>query len=142
MTYGYARSASALYQQNKVQGSVEDADPHRLIGLLLDGAIERINQAIGFMTFGNVPAKGNAISRSVAIVAELRNSLDHKADPALSQRLESLYDYVTRRLLYAQLNDDRAALVECVGLLTPVRDGWQGIRQQYLASAQKPAGVA
>ena len=139
MTYGYARSASALYQQNTAVGA-EDADPHQLIGMLLDGAIDRINQAIGFITYGNVPAKGEAVSKTVAIIAELRASLDHKADAALSQRLESLYEYVTRRLLFAQLNDDRNALAECVRLLTPVREGWQGIRSTYLSS--RPAVTA
>lgn len=132
MSNGYARSASALYEQNRVVGA-EDADPHQLTAMLLDGAIDRINQAIGFVTYGNVPAKGDAISRAVAIIAELRSSLDAKADAALAQRLESLYEYITRRLLFAQLNDDRNALAECVRLLQPVRDGWHGIRRHYLA---------
>lgn len=141
MTHGYARSASALYQQNKAVGA-GDADPHQLISMLLDGAIERINQAIGFIVHGNVPGKGEAISKAVAIVGELRASLDPKADAALSQRLESLYEYVTRRLLYAQLNDSRAALAECVQLLTPVREGWQGIRPAYLAGMRDQAAAA
>lgn len=141
MTYGYARSASALYQQNKAVGA-EDADPHQLIGMLLDGAIERINQAIGFIVHGNVPGKGEAISKAVAIVGELRASLDHKADASLGQRLESLYEYVTRRLLYAQLNDSRSALSECVQLLAPVREGWQGIRSTYLAGTRERAAAA
>ncbi len=141
MTYGYARSASALYQRNKA-GGAEDADPHQLISMLLDGAIERINQAVGFIVHGNVPGKGEAISKAVAIVGELRASLDHKADPSLSQRLESLYEYVTRRLLYAQLNDSRAALTECVQLLTPVREGWLGIRPSYLDSTRERAATA
>lgn len=141
MSYGYMRNASALYQQNSVAGGVEDADPHRLIGMLLDGAIDRINQASGFIAYGNVQAKGDAISRVVAIIAELRGSLNHEADPALSGRLESLYEYVTRRLLYAQLNDDRSVLAECVRLLTPVRDAWQGIREQYLADSRSAAAA-
>ena len=45
MSYGYPRSASAMYQQNAVHGRVEDADPHQLTMLLMDTAVERINQA-------------------------------------------------------------------------------------------------
>jgi flagellar protein FliS len=135
MTNGYMRQASAMYQQTRAQGSVEGADPHQLVSMLLDSAIERIAQARGHIRHGNVPAKGETISKAVAIVAELRGSLNHDAGGELSQRLDSLYDYVTRRLLFAQLRDDDAALDEASRLLVPVREGWQGIRAAYLEQA-------
>lgn len=136
MTYGPMRHASALYQQNSVSGGVESADPHQLVGMLLDGALDRIAQARGHVQHGNVAAKGTCISKAVAIVGELRDSLDHKVEPALSQRLESLYEYIIRRLLFAQLHDDIGALDEAARLLAPVREGWQGIRGTYLAQAE------
>ncbi|MEW5833438.1 MAG: flagellar export chaperone FliS [Pseudomonadota bacterium] len=136
MTYGPMRHASALYQQNSVAGGVESADPHQLVGMLLDGAMDRIAQARGHVQHGNVAAKGTCISKAVAIVGELRESLDHKVEPALSQRLESLYEYIIRRLLFAQLHDDIGALDEAARLLAPVREGWQGIRGTYLAQAE------
>lgn len=141
MTYGPMRQASALYQQNSVAG-VESADAHQLVSLLLDGAMDRIAQARGHLLHGNVAAKGNCISRAVAIVGELRDSLDHQVDSAFSQRLDSLYEYVTRRLLYAQLHDHVAALDEAARLLAPVREGWQGIRANYLSTAQAQAKSA
>ncbi|MFK2903808.1 flagellar export chaperone FliS [Dyella ginsengisoli] len=134
MTYGPLRQASALYQQNSVAG-VESADAHQLVSLLLDGAMDRIAQARGHLQHGNVAAKGSCISKAVAIIGALRDSLDHAVDPAFSQRLESLYEYVTRRLLYAQLHDNVPALDEASRLLAPVREGWQGIRASYLAAA-------
>ena len=142
MTNGYMRKASAIYQQNSALGGVEGADAHQLISMLLDGAISRVIQAQGHLMHGDVAAKGRSISGAVAIVGELRNSLDHKVDRALSERLESLYEYVSRRLLFAQLNNDPAALDEVMKLLTPVRDGWQGIRGSYLASSRPAAGAA
>ncbi|MBD8881909.1 flagellar export chaperone FliS [Rhodanobacter sp. 7MK24] len=134
MTNAYMRQASALYQQTGLAGRVESADPHQLIALLLDGAIERIAQARGHLRRGDVAAKGAAVTKAVAIVGELRVSLDHKAGGEVAQRLDSLYDYVTRRLLFAQLNNDEGALAECMDLLDPVRRGWNGIRDSYLAN--------
>ncbi|MBD8871248.1 flagellar export chaperone FliS [Rhodanobacter sp. DHB23] len=134
MTNAYMRQASALYQQTGLAGRVESADPHQLIALLLDGAIERIAQARGHLRRGDVSAKGAAVTKAVAIVGELRVSLDHKAGGEVAQRLDSLYDYITRRLLFAQLNNDEDALAECMDLLEPVRRGWNGIRDSYLAS--------
>jgi flagellar protein FliS len=135
------RKASAIYQQNSILGSVEGADAHLLVGMLLDGAISRIIQASAYLARGDVAAKGRSITAAVAIVGELRDSLDHKVDRALSQRLESLYEYVSRRLLFAQLNNDPAALDESAKLLTPIRDGWKGMRDSYLSSHSK-SGVA
>jgi flagellar protein FliS len=136
MTNGYMRNASAIYQQNSVQGVVEGADPHKLVSLLLEGAIDHIVKARGNIVHHVVAAKGNNIARAVAIVGALRDSLDHSVDPTLCQRLDSLYDYVTRRLLFAQLNDDQAALDEVIRLLTPVREGWQAVRGTTTRTAE------
>ncbi|WP_243039287.1 flagellar export chaperone FliS [Dyella sedimenti] len=141
MTYGYMRNASAMYQDTSARGSVEGADRHQLIGMLYDGMFDRISQARGAMVRGDVPAKGQHFSRALAILGELRASLDHGADATLAGRLDALYDYVGRRLLQAQLNDDERALDEAVALLTPIRDAWRQIRETFLAS-QRPAAVA
>jgi len=133
MTNAYMRQASAMYQQTRAEGRVEGADPHQLIAMLLDGAIERIAQARAHLRRGDVPAKGAVVTKAVAIVGELRASLDHAAGGSVAQRLDSLYDYINRRLLFAQLNNDDEALAECGRLLEPVRDGWNGIRDAYLA---------
>ncbi|AHX14400.1 flagellar biosynthesis protein FliS [Dyella jiangningensis] len=134
MTYGYARNASAIYQDNSARGSVEGADRHQLTSMLFDGAIDRINQARGAMRRGDVPAKGLYFGKALAIINELRGSLDHKSGAELAGRLDALYDYVTRRLLHAQLNDDERAIDEAIDLLTPVRDAWRQIRDTFLAS--------
>ncbi|HEX7732316.1 MAG TPA: flagellar export chaperone FliS [Rhodanobacter sp.] len=133
MTNAYMCQASAMYQQTRAEGRVEGADPHQLIAMLLDGAIERITQARAYLRHDNVPAKGAAVTKAVAIVGELRASLNHEAGGTLSRRLDSLYDYINRRLLLAQLNNDDQALAECAALLEPVRDGWNGIRDAYLS---------
>ena len=70
---------------------------------------------------------------AVGILGELRQSLDHSVEPTLTGRLDSLYDYITRRLLHAQLNDDLAALDESQRLLAPIREAWHGIRATFLA---------
>lgn len=139
MSYGYMRNASTMYQTTRAAGSVEGADPHQLTLMLLEGAIERINQGLGCMRVGNVAGKGEKLSKAVAIVGELRETLDLKAGGELAERLNALYDYVTRRLLHAQLNDDGHALEEAVRLLTPVLEGWKGIRDEYLKNRQGAA---
>lgn len=43
----YAMSAMKQYQQVGVQAQVNDADPHRLIQMLMQGGLDRIAQAKG-----------------------------------------------------------------------------------------------
>lgn len=139
-----SRNGSALYAQTRAQGSVEGADRHQLLAMLLDGLVDRINQARGHILHQDVPAKGQAFGKAIAMLNTLRASLDHSVEPTLTGRLDALYDYITRRLLHAQLNDDLRALDECERLIAPIREAWHAIREPYLAElaqAKTPATV-
>ncbi|HJW05099.1 MAG TPA: flagellar export chaperone FliS [Rhodanobacter sp.] len=134
MAFGYGAGA---YQQIRSQGGVESADPHGLITLLMDGALERLVKARAHMLRGEVAAKGEAITRCIEILGGLRGSLDAKADPVLVGRLDSLYDYMSRRLLQANLRDDASLIDEVSKLLQPIRDSWVQIAP---AASQRAAG--
>ncbi len=132
MGFGYGAGA---YQQVRSHGGVESADPHGLITLLMDGALERLVKARAHMLRGEVAAKGETISRSIEIIGGLRDSLDPKADTAMVERLDSLYEYMSRRLLHANLRDDADILDEVSGLLQQLRDSWVQIAPVSAARA-------
>jgi flagellar protein FliS len=132
MAFGYGAGA---YQQVRSHGGVESADPHGLITLLMDGALERLVKARAHMVRGEVAAKGEAITRCIEIFGGLRGSLDPKADPVLVERLDSLYDYMSRRLLQANLRDDASLIDEVSQLLRPIRDSWVKIAPAAAQSA-------
>ena len=121
MGFGYGAGA---YQQVRSRGGAESADPHGLITLLLDGALERIVQARGHMQRSEIAAKGEAISRCIKIIGGLRDSLDSKVDPVLVDRLDSLYEYMSRRLVQANVRNDTSILDEVSNLLSQVRNSW------------------
>ncbi len=121
MGFGYGAGA---YQQVRSHGGVESADPHGLITLLMDGALERMVKARAHMQRGETAAKGETISRCIEILGGLRDSLDPKADPAMVERLDALYDYMSRRLLQANIRDDTSLIDEVSQLLQQVRDSW------------------
>jgi len=122
-----SRNRANPYQQNQVMTGVAGADPHRLIQLLLDGATERMALARGCIQRGDLAGKGERISRTIAIVEALRASLNFDVEGGLSERLDSLYDYVIRRLLDANLRADVAALDEAAELMEEVRGAWASI---------------
>lgn len=121
MGFGYGAGA---YQQVRSHGSVETADAHGLITMLMDGAIERLVKARGHMVRGEVAAKGELISRCIDIIGELQGSLDSKVDTPLVPQLNALYDYMGRRLLHASLYNDPRVLDEVTGLLQQLRNSW------------------
>ena len=98
----YPRAGNlAAYQTVATHGGVAASDPHGLIVMLLDGALERIAAARGFMANGMQAEKGRLIGRAVAIVDELRISLDGARGGELARNLEALYDYIGRQLMRA-----------------------------------------
>lgn len=135
------RNASALYRQTRAQGSVEGADRHQLVAMLLDGLVDRISQARGHIMHKDIAAKGQAFSKAIGILGELRRSLNHDVEPVLTGRLDALYDYISRRLVHAQLNDDLRALDESERLISPIRQAWHAIRGEFLAEQGKLQAV-
>jgi flagellar protein FliS len=124
------------YQQINTQTSITDADPHRLIQLLYNGALERINMAKARMQAKDFEGKGKLISKAIEIIGGLRSFLDFEKGGELSARLESLYDYMERTLFEANLKNDIAKLDEVAKLLRAVKEGWDGIRGEVVAQAQ------
>ena len=126
---------AAQYRKVDVQSNVEAASPHKLIAMLLDGAIGKIYAARGLMEQKQIAAKGEHISWALAIVDGLKGALDLKAGGAVASNLDALYDYVMHRLVRANLENDPAALDEVLRFLSEIRAGWNGI-------APEPAGTS
>lgn len=136
----HAGSARA-YQQLGVESSIMSATPHRLVALLLEGAVDRLAEARGALARTDVEAKGRLIGQAARIVEEgLRAALDPKAGGELAGHLDALYRYVNQRLTHANLHNDDAALQECAGLLAGLRDTWAAIEPAAApAAARTPA---
>lgn len=126
--YASNRQYADQYRRMAVATSVAEADPHRLIALLLAGACERIRLAEACLQNGDQPRKGKAIGEACAIVGHLNGSLDHEAGGEIAGNLSSLYDYVMRRLTEANLNNDSSALQECLSLLLEIETAWNAIQ--------------
>jgi flagellar protein FliS len=129
MIMSYARNHGALrrYSDVHAQASVTDANPHHLIQLLLDAALDSIAMAKGHMQRAEVAAKGSALGRAISIMDGLRASLDHEKGGEVAQNLEGLYEYAEHRLLQANLDNDPARLDEVAKLLGEIRSAWAAI---------------
>lgn len=133
------RSPASSYRQVAVETSIADADPHRLIAMLFDAALESIARARRALASGDIAGRGEAITRALRIIEEgLKASLDDRGGE-ITRNLRSLYGYMLRRLLQANRAADDAMLAEVAGLVTTLRDAWAAIAPDR-AGSQRQAG--
>jgi flagellar protein FliS len=131
----YPRAGNlAAYQTVATHGGVAASDPHGLIIMLLDGAMERIAAARGYMANSVHAEKGRLLGRAVAIVDELRISLDRTRGGELAENLEALYDYIGRQLMRANAENRPDLLDEVTGLLHEIRTAWIAIPAEARAA--------
>jgi flagellar protein FliS len=80
------------------------------------------------MKSGDFAGKGRAISKAISIINEgLRASLDRKAGKDIADNLDALYEYMSRRLFEAHLNNDAQILQEIQGLMQDLKGAWDEI---------------
>ena len=114
----------AAYRSTAVHAGVDAADPHRLVVMMMDGAMERIATARGLMQQGGGAEKAQLLHRAVAIIDELRNSLNFKAGGAIATNLDALYEYMCQRLMQANAQNKPEWLDEVSRLLNEIRSAW------------------
>jgi flagellar protein FliS len=125
------------YQQVSKSGAAY-ASPHRLIQMLMEGALERIAVAKGCIQRQDIAAKGEQIGKAVDIIGGLREGLNQEAGGEIAANLDALYDYLQRRLLQANLNSDITILDEVTHLLRPIKEAWDAIGETPAPDSTPP----
>lgn len=120
----------AAYSSVSAHAGVAAADPHRLIVMLMDGALERISTARGCIARNDMAEKARLLNRAVSIIGELRNSLDMTRGGQIATNLGELYDYMCRRLLKANSDNKVELLDEVSKLLHEIRGAWLAIGKE------------
>lgn len=111
------------YQQN----SVNTATPGELTLMLYNGCLKFIHMAKNGIENKNIEMKNTNIQKAQMIVQELMITLN--MDLEVSQNMMSMYDYMNRRLIEANIKNDTAILEEVEGLVTDFRDTWKQVIQ-------------
>ncbi len=123
----YSMSAMKQYQQVGVKAQVTEADPHRLIQMLMQGGLDRIAQAKGAMERDAFAEKGVLIGKAINIIGGLRDALDKSIGGELAENLDRLYEYMTMRLFEASRHNDIDKLNEVGRLLCEIKVAWDQI---------------
>jgi|SRR5690606_29215390 flagellar protein FliS len=123
------QEALKQYRRLGIESEVSNASPHRLIQLLIEGAISRLAAALGAIERNELALKGESISKAIDILGGLRASLD-MSEGELSQRLDQLYEYMNFSLLEASAANDADKVGEVIQLLKTIKSAWDEIGKQ------------
>lgn len=117
--------------------------------MLFEGAVQSVREAISAHRAGDILARGNAVTKCVQILGELRFSLRRDVAPQYCDTLSGLYGYLQNRLIQAHAEKSEPMLQEVEGLVHTLLDGWvgamgkmdaqQGAPQEAPASAETAA---
>ncbi|AHE70057.1 MULTISPECIES: flagellar export chaperone FliS [Enterobacter] len=127
----YTNNGYNAYTAVSLDSQIAGATPHQLIVLLYDGAINAMRRAEIYFQSGNIARRGEMISRAINIIDNgLRAGLDHEKGGQIAAELESLYEYISRTLLEANLNKSGENLPHLISLMTEMQETWQAINPE------------
>jgi flagellar secretion chaperone FliS len=121
------------YQENQIMS----ASPEKILLMLYDGAIRFTRQAIYGIEEENLALFHQGIKKSMAIITEFSNSLDHTIGGEIAENLDALYDFMIRELTKANLYKDIEKLWIVEKLLVDLRATW-GEAAEINSQAQIP----
>ena len=127
MTYGKNKGGAGKYGSMATESNVAYASPHRLVQMLLEGALDRLATAKGCIERKDIEGRSKQISWAMSIIQGLRTGLDMEAGGAIAVNLNDLYAYMTRRLLDANIDNDAKPVAEVSDLLLEIKSAWDAM---------------
>jgi flagellar protein FliS len=128
----FAQKGLDSYRQTQVQSRT----PLELVVMLYDGALRFMTAAREAIERRDIPARREAISRTLAIVSELQSTLNLEQGGEVALSLDGLYDYANMRLIDAAARNDAAPIDEVHKLFSTLREAWSEIAQPAAAGSR------
>ncbi|MCC5824974.1 flagellar export chaperone FliS [Alkalimonas sp.] len=122
MSYGIK-----AYKSVGVKDDLAVADPHRVIQLLMQGALENMAKAKGSMERKDYAGKSAAVSKAMTIISALQGSLDMEAGGEISDNLWALYDFMVNHLMLASRSNSPSKVDEVMELMLSIKGAWDQI---------------
>ncbi|MDW8799699.1 flagellar export chaperone FliS [Clostridium sp. A1-XYC3] len=116
----YASNAYNAYKTNSVNYASKD----QLLLMLVDGAVKFAKVGRQAIIDKDIKRSHENIVRTQDIFYELMATLDVNKGGQWAHGLMSIYDFIVRRLIDANIKKDVSIMDEVIALIEDVRDTW------------------
>ncbi len=107
--------------------NVVTADPKRLVLMCYEGAIDSLKIGIQKIAEKDYEEKGKNIAKARDIISELKSSLNFEQGGTIASNLDSLYNYMLKRITEADLENDVQDFEDVIGMLGELKSAWEEI---------------
>jgi flagellar protein FliS len=129
-------NAYQVYRQTQTQ----TAAPGELVLMLYRGAVRFLTAAIEAIEARNIPEAHDKLLKAQAIISNLLESLDVERGGDVALNLRSLYEYMLRRLIEANVRKNARPAREVQALLRELLPAWEAAVRE--TSANTPGALA
>jgi flagellar protein FliS len=113
----------AQYQRTKV----ETAGKMELIIMCYEKTLQALHEAKAFIEAKEYEKKAHKLQLSLDIIHGLQTSLNFEKGGQIAKNLDSIYSYITRRLLQGDIKKDIPIYDECIRILSELKEAWDKI---------------
>ncbi len=123
------KTAYSGYNEYKVN-EISTVSQVKLIVMLFDGAVRFLGIAMENMTPRKYDVVNQNIIKAQDIVTELLLSLNMEEGKEVANNLMSIYIYLKKRLLEANMKKDKKILEECTKILKELKSSWEEMEKK------------
>jgi flagellar protein FliS len=117
-------NALKQYQSVDLRATIETASPHKLISMLLDGALASLAKAKGAIERNSIEERNQHLNKASDVVVGLKGSLDLDKGGEIAANLDALYDYMVRCIYEANRHNNADKVQEVISLMLEIKQGW------------------
>ena len=132
------RGSLQAYKKVSVDSQLTAASPHKIVQMLMAGAIERLIQGKAAMQAGNIPVKGERLGKALDIIISLRSCLSMDDGGDIAKNLDQLYEFMITQISAANHKNDPQPIDDVIGIIREIKSAWDQIPNEYhnLTSAE------
>ncbi|MDM7918384.1 MAG: flagellar export chaperone FliS [Methanosarcina sp.] len=112
------------------RSSIETASKLELVIMCYEKSILFLQQSKDCIREKDFIKKSEKIMKVLDIINELQANLDLDKGGKIAKSLDSLYTYLTNRIILADIQKNLSIFDECINILSEIKSGWEGIRPE------------
>lgn len=125
------RGSLQAYKRVSVDSQLTSASPHRVIQMLMSGAIERLIQGKAAMQQGTIAVKGERLGKALDIIISLRSCLSMEDGGEIATNLDALYDFMIQQIYLANQENKPEPIDDVIDMLREIKSAWEQIPADY-----------